>query len=201
MKHHLVDKDGSGTSMSTVAEHTFEEQQFLMKRSVFCVMPGGGYRWATFPVTAVLLGCLPVIVSEQRLLLPFEEGLNWDSFAIHWPVSRLSELRTHLTELSAAEVAARQVAMLEVWQYFSYDTNADGKAVDMIISLLARRKPGYAMKRGIWSLNQPNRRPRTTAIRPPVIGSGTNTTEATQTVPPKSTRLRRRWEAARSSAK
>jgi Exostosin family len=157
MKDHLVVEDGVAVAVSSVATHPLSERRELMRQSTFCVIPGGGYRWTTLPVAALLLNCIPVIVSEHRLLLPLEEGLDWSGFAIHWPAARLSELRHHLENLSSAEVTARQMLMLQVWQYFSFD-HRHGRAPEMIMSLLARRMQSYQMKRAIWSSGTPGDR-------------------------------------------
>ena len=92
-----------------------------MLSSKFCgVFPGNGWGHVETPI---LLGCIPVIV-QDGILTPWENVLDFNSFAVRVARADLPMLPTILRNISAQRVDAMQAAMARVWERFTYSSLA-----------------------------------------------------------------------------
>lgn len=108
-----------------------------MMSSRFCLCPEGWHAWNPRPYQAVILGCIPVLLSEE-LELAFENVLDYSKFMVRVKPADVSKLKEILGLISEHEVRGMQEEMEKVWRLFSYGQN--GLAPYMILDALARRK-------------------------------------------------------------
>ncbi|CAD7928937.1 unnamed protein product [Amoebophrya sp. A25] len=78
-----------------------EDYHQILGTSLFCLAPRGTTPWTIHLYVALLVGCIPVIVSDL-VRLPFGSFLDYDSFAIRWPEENFSlpELLRYLRTLT-----------------------------------------------------------------------------------------------------
>lgn len=113
--------------------------------STFCLCPEGWHAWTPRPVEAVLLNCIPVLLTE-RLELPLAELVNWDEFAIRVRPADVGHLMNILRAVPDDEIARRRTAMARAWRAFSYN-DGYGRAQLSILDALQRRKMPYRLRR------------------------------------------------------
>ena len=89
--------------------------------SKFCgVFPGNGWGHIELPI---LLGCIPVVV-QDNIVAPWEDVLDFSSFALRLNRSQLAELPQILRDIPATKVAAMQASLGRVWERFTYSSLA-----------------------------------------------------------------------------
>ena len=115
-----------------------------MMSSKFCLCPEGWHAWNPRPYQAVLLGCIPVLLSEE-IELAFEEIIDYEKFMVRIKPSHVSNLKNILEGIPDADVKAMQMEMEKVWRLFSYEEN--GLAPLMVLKMLARRKTPQHIQR------------------------------------------------------
>ena len=108
-----------------------------MMSSRFCLCPEGWHAWNPRPYQAVILGCIPVLLSEE-IELAFEDTVDYSKFMVRIKPSDISRLKTILKAVSEHEIKSMQEELEKVWKLFSYGKN--GLAPYMILDTLARRK-------------------------------------------------------------
>ena len=90
-----------------------------MMSSIFCgVFPGNGWGHIETPI---LLGCIPVVV-QDAILTPWENVLDFSSYAIRIPRSDLGRIPEILRAVSNATISRMQRAMARVWERFTYSS-------------------------------------------------------------------------------
>mmetsp|Transcript_13969 Transcript_13969/g.45781 ORF Transcript_13969/g.45781 Transcript_13969/m.45781 type:complete len:469 (-) Transcript_13969:196-1602(-) len=90
-----------------------------MRSSTFCgVFPGNGWGHIETPL---LLGCIPVVVQDE-ILTPWEDVLDFSSFAIRLPRSQLPNLVPFLRTVPPSRVAQLQAGGKRVWERFTYSS-------------------------------------------------------------------------------
>ena len=108
-----------------------------MMSSKFCLCPEGWHAWNPRPYQAVMLGCIPVLLSEE-IELAFEEVIDYSRFMIRVRPADVSNLKSILKNIPKHEIKAKQREMERIWHLFSY--GPDGLAPVVILKMLARRK-------------------------------------------------------------
>lgn len=101
------------------------------------IFKSGWHPWSPRPYYSVLLGCIPVIISEVQELA-FEEFIDWDSFAVWVRPADISKLDNILRSFSDQEIERRMQAMKKVWRTMWYAR--DGLANEAILRSLYLRK-------------------------------------------------------------
>mmetsp|Transcript_21454 Transcript_21454/g.54885 ORF Transcript_21454/g.54885 Transcript_21454/m.54885 type:complete len:272 (+) Transcript_21454:253-1068(+) len=90
-----------------------------MLSSKFCgVFPGNGWGHIETPI---LLGCIPVVV-QDAILTPWENVLDFSSFALRLPRSDIPRLPEILRAVPESKIASMQEAMSRVWERFTYSS-------------------------------------------------------------------------------
>jgi len=96
-----------------------------MSEAVFCYSPlGGGTGPADRYVAAILFGCIPVMLrstlmegwKSYPLSQPFDDLLDWESFAVLVDLLDLPQLHTMLSGIGFAQRRRMQVNMGRVWR-------------------------------------------------------------------------------------
>lgn len=108
-----------------------------MMSSKFCLCPEGWHAWNPRPYQAAILGCIPVLLSEE-IELAFEDAVDYSKFMVRVRPSDVKKLKTLLKSVSENEIRSMQRELEKVWKLFSYGKN--GLAPYMILDALARRK-------------------------------------------------------------
>lgn len=115
-----------------------------MMSSRFCLCPEGWHAWNPRPYQAIILGCIPVLLSEE-IELAFEDAVDYSKFMIRIKPKDVSRLKEILESISNHEIRAMQQEMENVWRLFSYGQN--GLAPYMVLDALGRRKSPHHIQR------------------------------------------------------
>ncbi|KAG9131462.1 hypothetical protein Leryth_015287 [Lithospermum erythrorhizon] len=95
-------------------DHYHEE----LASSIFCgVMPGDG--WSGRMEDSILQGCIPVVI-QDGIFLPYENVLNYDSFAVRIREEEIPNLIKILRGFNETEVEFRLSNVRSIWQRFLY---------------------------------------------------------------------------------
>ncbi|GFY80585.1 DNA-binding protein [Actinidia rufa] len=86
--------------------------------SVFCgVMPGDG--WSGRMEDNILQGCIPVVI-QDGIYLPYENVLNYESFAVRICEDEIPDLMRILRGFNETEIEFRLANVQKIWQRFLY---------------------------------------------------------------------------------
>ncbi|KAI4325685.1 hypothetical protein MLD38_031063 [Melastoma candidum] len=86
--------------------------------SVFCgVLPGDG--WSGRMEDSILQGCIPVVI-QDGIFLPYENVLNYDSFAVRILEDDIPNLVKILRMFNETEVRFKLDTVKRIWQRFVY---------------------------------------------------------------------------------
>ncbi|KAJ4706445.1 exostosin family protein [Melia azedarach] len=86
--------------------------------SIFCgVLPGDG--WSGRMEDSILQGCIPVVI-QDGIFLPYENVLNYESFAIRVCEDEIPNLINILRGFNETEIQFRLANVQRVWQRFLY---------------------------------------------------------------------------------
>ncbi|XP_031488186.1 uncharacterized protein LOC116256114 isoform X1 [Nymphaea colorata] len=89
-----------------------------LSRSTFCgVFPGDG--WSGRMEDSILHGCIPVVI-QDGIFLPYENVLNYESFAVRIPEDEIPNLIKILQAINKAEVEVKLQNVHKLWQRFLY---------------------------------------------------------------------------------
>lgn len=112
--------------------------------SVFCLAPHGWHKWSPRPAYAILLGCIPVVISEQQMLF-LENVLDYSEISYWIKPDEVGDLDRKLRGIKAVELTRKELAIREIWRLFWY--GKDGLAEEAIMYSLHRRIPPTKPKR------------------------------------------------------
>ncbi|GAB2261464.1 hypothetical protein Droror1_Dr00002461 [Drosera rotundifolia] len=86
--------------------------------SLFCgVLPGDG--WSGRFEDSVLQGCIPVVI-QDGIFLPYENVLNYNSFAVRIREEEIPNMIKILREFDETEVEFKLANVKKIWQRFFY---------------------------------------------------------------------------------
>ncbi|KAL0339629.1 UNVERIFIED_CONTAM: putative glucuronoxylan glucuronosyltransferase F8H [Sesamum radiatum] len=86
--------------------------------SIFCgVMPGDG--WSGRMEDSILQGCIPVVI-QDGIYLPYENVLDYDSFAVRIREDEIPNLINILRSINETEVESKLANVRNIWQRFLY---------------------------------------------------------------------------------
>lgn len=108
--------DADGYRITGVRSDTYIED---MKESVFCLAPHGWHKWSPRPAYAILLGCIPVVISEQQELF-LEDLVDYSKISYWVKPEHVAELDDKLRSLGHEQLIEKEVGMREVWRLFWY---------------------------------------------------------------------------------
>lgn len=90
-----------------------------MLESVFCLAPHGWHKWSPRPAYAVLLGCIPVVISEKQELF-LEDLVDYSEISYWVKPEEIRELDKKLRGVGHQELTRRERGMRDVWKLFWY---------------------------------------------------------------------------------
>jgi hypothetical protein len=128
-----------------------------MKKSVFCGHAAGDALSSRRPTSAVLAGCIPVLICDL-CLYAWENLIDYQSFAIflHEDDVMNGQMLKILRSIPQETIQIMQRNLLEVRQYFVYNTigaPGSGDALDTLVTQLALRGSILRQYRRWWYYN------------------------------------------------
>ncbi|RLM86765.1 putative glycosyltransferase [Panicum miliaceum] len=90
----------------------------MMRRSRFCLCPGGYEVASPRLAEAIYLECVPVVVDDGEYALPFADVLNWDAFAVRLRAADIPRLREVLSAVSPRQYIRMQRRVRAVRRHF-----------------------------------------------------------------------------------
>ncbi|CAJ1967532.1 unnamed protein product [Sphenostylis stenocarpa] len=95
-----------------------ENYHMDLASSVFCgVFPGDG--WSGRMEDSILQGCIPVVI-QDGIFLPYENVLNYDSFAVRISEEEIPNLINILRGFNETEIKFKLANVQKIWQRFLY---------------------------------------------------------------------------------
>ncbi|XP_014514271.1 uncharacterized protein LOC106772395 [Vigna radiata var. radiata] len=95
-----------------------ENYHLALASSVFCgVFPGDG--WSGRMEDSILQGCIPVVI-QDGIFLPYENMLNYDSFAVRLSEEEIPNLIKILRGFNETEIKFKLENVKKIWQRFVY---------------------------------------------------------------------------------
>lgn len=124
-----------------------------MHDSMFCLAPEGWHPWSPRPYYGILLGCVPVVLSDRQELA-FEDAISYDELVVWVRPNDVFSLNGILRAIPAEEVLRRLRIMERIWSLFWYDEGS-GAALDAILGELSRQKYSSHPRRHYAKFKEP----------------------------------------------
>lgn len=109
-----------------------------MHNSMFCLAPEGWHPWSPRPYYGLLLGCVPVVLSERQELA-FEDVVPYDDIVVWVRPDDVFSLNSILRSITSEDIMRRLQLMEKLWPMFWYGEHK-GAAMDTILGELSRHK-------------------------------------------------------------
>ncbi|MCO5591760.1 hypothetical protein L7F22_045752 [Adiantum nelumboides] len=110
-------KDDNIKVFHKLPDHVKYTYQDYMKRSKFCLCPGGYEVNSPRIVEAIFNDCIPVIIADG-FVLPFSDVLNWNAFSITVMERDIPNLKSILQAVSEAKRQEMQERVRQVKRHF-----------------------------------------------------------------------------------
>lgn len=124
-----------------------------MHDSMFCLAPEGWHPWSPRPYYGILLGCVPVVLSEKQELA-FEDVVPYDDIVVWVRPNDVFSLNSILRSIPVEEVLRRLQIMERIWPLYWYG-DGTGTALDGLLGDLARHKYSSHPRRRYLNANSP----------------------------------------------
>lgn len=114
-----------------------EHYVHLMSKSQFCLCPEGWHKWSPRPYYAVLVDCIPVVISSRQELA-LNRLIAYDKFAVYVHPSDVHDLDRKLRAISRGDIIRRRIEMRRIWRLLHYGRG--GLAREAVLYELWMRK-------------------------------------------------------------
>eukprot|EP00470_Lotharella_oceanica_P015348 CAMPEP_0170186726 /NCGR_PEP_ID=MMETSP0040_2-20121228/40035_1 /TAXON_ID=641309 /ORGANISM="Lotharella oceanica, Strain CCMP622" /LENGTH=264 /DNA_ID=CAMNT_0010433583 /DNA_START=434 /DNA_END=1229 /DNA_ORIENTATION=- len=118
-----------------------------MRESVFCLCPPGWTTWTPRIVESLMLGCIPVIIQDKHIRLPFQSEISYDTFSIRVDeeVVHQGRLKDILNTVNPSRIASLQAEGSRMAKHFDYE---DPEGVyPLIVNKIAEKTKTRMMRR------------------------------------------------------
>ncbi len=138
VRQRLFELYANDTDIALLDGHTPDYTEELMS-ATFCLSLPGNAMWSPRLIDAILLGCIPVILTDG-VALPFHPLLDWRAFSVRILQKDLHRLKDILLSLPRARVDAMQAALADAAPAFVYNVPMQaGDAGHMVMQMLKLR--------------------------------------------------------------
>jgi hypothetical protein len=138
VRQRLYDLYANDTSIAMLEGHTPNYTDELMS-STFCLSLPGNAMWSPRLIDAILLGCIPIIMTDG-VALPFHPLLDWRKFSVRILQKDLHRLKDIVLSLSPARIADMRAALADAAPAFVYNVPMQtGDAGHMVMQQLKLR--------------------------------------------------------------
>jgi len=148
---------GFGANVTDIKRLQIPDYPTSMRGSVFCGHAAGDALSSRRPTSAVLAGCIPVLICDL-CLYPFENFIDYSTFAVfvHEEDVINGKLFDILRKIPAERIKAMQANLRKVRSYFEYRTDGPprpGDALDALARQLVLRGSLYRQYRRWHAFN------------------------------------------------
>lgn len=131
-------KEGHGIELVEGSVPDYDER---LRRSKFCLAPYGR-GWGIRIVSAMVTGCVPVIIQEH-VYQPYEEVLPYEEFSVRLNNADIPRLPEILNSIDEEKLQKMQRALEVYWPAFVWPQHEGGKAFEYGMVALRRRHLNY----------------------------------------------------------
>ncbi|KNC86018.1 hypothetical protein SARC_01819 [Sphaeroforma arctica JP610] len=114
-----------------ISNFTSETVSGDMLSSVFCVAPEGFHAWSAVPYYAMILGCIPVVISDE-LVLPYEWAVDYSKFIVRISPGKIRHIHEILKQYSTKDVQKMQHELLRNWRLFWHGVGGLGHQASLV---------------------------------------------------------------------
>jgi hypothetical protein len=138
VRQRLYDLYANDTSIAMLEGHTPDYTDELMS-STFCLSLPGNAMWSPRLIDAILLGCIPIIMTDG-VALPFHPVLDWRAFSVRILQKDLHRLKDIVLSMSPARITDMRAALANAAPAFVYNVPMQtGDAGHMVMQQLKMR--------------------------------------------------------------
>ena len=106
----------------TVTTKTIDVYEKRLSESIFSLVIRGDCVWSPRVAEVIVHGCIPVIILKNYIL-PFEDIIDWDKFAIIINEDHINVLYDTIENLTSEKILELRENVLKVSDFFKYNTN------------------------------------------------------------------------------
>jgi hypothetical protein len=140
-RQHVLENFGASQGWLISSENQQDLYHTELSRSRLCLAPSGWELWSVRLYEALLLGCVPVIMSDG-LELPFQSRVDYSKMTVRVLESDVKRLPELLSGLSDRDIAEKRTSIQKMWKAVTFQRPPqEGDAWHLLMGELAERAP------------------------------------------------------------